>query len=165
MGAGPGRLEAGLCGMLVVAGQTCCNAGCQLCPPATLGGAPLRRRVVSPAPLQLASSVTHCDCLVDCARCPSRRFLLATNTPSLPFCLRRRLVDMGLKEVLEEAAAAAAGGGGSPEENKGGSGGAAGGEQKKSAKRQKQEEAAAGTRQITSFFAAAAVPAAPADSS
>ncbi|PRW58313.1 high mobility group [Chlorella sorokiniana] len=76
----------------------------------------------------------------------------------------RRLVDMGLKEVLEDAAAAAAGGGGSPAENKEGDGAAGGGDKKKSAKRQKQEEAAAGTRQITSFFTAAAA-AAPADSS
>lgn len=61
--------------------------------------------------------------------------------PCLP-C--RRLVDMGLREVLEQHGATS-GGGGEEGEN-------AAAQKQRNAKRQMQEEAAAGTRQITAFF-------------
>ncbi|EFN59540.1 hypothetical protein CHLNCDRAFT_56806 [Chlorella variabilis] len=56
----------------------------------------------------------------------------------------RRLVDMGLREVLEQHGATS-GGGGEEGEN-------AAAQKQRNAKRQMQEEAAAGTRQITAFF-------------
>lgn len=55
----------------------------------------------------------------------------------------RRLLDMGLRDVLEHSDGTT-GGAGEEDEN--------GHEPKKSAKQQRQEEAAVGTRQLTSFF-------------
>lgn len=63
----------------------------------------------------------------------------------------RRLVDMGLRDILEEQAQAAAPAEGDSEEQNG----AAAKAQKLTKKQKMDEAAAAGTRHITSFFAAA----------
>lgn len=87
-----------------------------------------------------------------CWLCPPTR-----HPPHAPTCqpnlTRRRLADMGLREVLEEALS---GGGGGGEQENAAAAAAAKDDKRRAAKRAKQEEAAAGSRQITSFFAAPA---------
>lgn len=151
----------------VAARDRCAGGGALVC----WGGRLLRAvcRGAQGLPAPRSQGVGACSHMVVPPRLPAHPPLtsqFACFPPHFPFPQRptqphlRRLQDMGLREVLDEAAAAA--GGGTEEENAAAAAATAA-DKRLAAKRQKQEEAAAGMLQITSFFGAAPAAAAAED--